>query len=33
MFFSKDRNQERVMHSKSYNMDVMVYYKADEVIQ
>ena len=30
---SKDNNEEGLMHSKSDNIEAMVYYKADEVIE
>ena len=30
---SKDNDNERIMHSKSDNIEIMVNYKADEVIE
>ena len=31
--YSKDTDEERVMHSKSDNVEILIYDKADEVIQ
>ena len=30
---SKDNDNERIMHSKSDNIEIMINYKADEVIE
>ena len=33
VIFSKDTDEERVMHSKSDNIEFMIYFNEDEVIE